>query len=142
MCLPLYCHYLYFFQFAIHNNHTKSDVILYILNQINKKKTKHCIVPLLCFISTSLCTSQPCLHPDLLQLHMLISINKFQYDTMCNGLNRSIVLICFIVLYFQVGIPYPHLLDIQVGLKKKYNDANMKRGLKSGSEWYETQAYR
>jgi Fanconi anemia group J protein len=41
-----------------------------------------------------------------------------------------------------VGIPYPHLLDTQVGLKKKYNDANMKRGLKSGAEWYETQAYR
>ncbi|GFG37048.1 hypothetical protein Cfor_05438, partial [Coptotermes formosanus] len=41
-----------------------------------------------------------------------------------------------------VGIPYPHLLDIQVGLKKRYNDANIKRGLKSGAEWYETQAYR
>ncbi|XP_021939262.1 Fanconi anemia group J protein homolog isoform X2 [Zootermopsis nevadensis] len=41
-----------------------------------------------------------------------------------------------------VGIPYPHLYDIQVGLKRKYNDANVKRGLKSGSQWYETQAYR
>ncbi|XP_033609539.1 Fanconi anemia group J protein homolog [Cryptotermes secundus] len=41
-----------------------------------------------------------------------------------------------------VGIPYPHLYDVQVGLKKKYNDANIKRGLKSGAQWYETQAYR
>ncbi|KAJ4444071.1 hypothetical protein ANN_05860, partial [Periplaneta americana] len=41
-----------------------------------------------------------------------------------------------------VGIPYPYIFDSQVSLKRKYNDANVKCGLKSGAQWYETQAYR
>ncbi|XP_064612486.1 LOW QUALITY PROTEIN: Fanconi anemia group J protein homolog, partial [Liolophura sinensis] len=43
----------------------------------------------------------------------------------------------------RVGIPFPNFKDIQVELKRKYNDRyNNERGLLSGSEWYEIQAYR
>lgn len=43
----------------------------------------------------------------------------------------------------SVGIPYPHLKDIQVDLKRKYNDKFcLHRQLMSGKEWYETQAFR
>ncbi|KAG7597747.1 ATP-dependent helicase C-terminal [Arabidopsis suecica] len=42
-----------------------------------------------------------------------------------------------------VGIPFPNLHDIQVGLKKKYNDTyKSSKSLLGGSEWYCQQAYR
>ncbi|XP_063872986.1 Fanconi anemia group J protein homolog [Scylla paramamosain] len=42
-----------------------------------------------------------------------------------------------------VGIPFPNIKDIQVDLKKKYNNTfHRSRKLLSGSEWYEIQAYR
>ncbi|CAG5124041.1 unnamed protein product [Candidula unifasciata] len=42
-----------------------------------------------------------------------------------------------------VGIPYPNFKDVQVELKRKYNDQHRQsRGLLSGSEWYEIQAFR
>ena len=44
---------------------------------------------------------------------------------------------------FQVGIPYPSIKDLQVKLKREYNDRHRaERGLLSGSEWYEIQAFR
>ena len=45
-------------------------------------------------------------------------------------------------LSFKVGIPFPNLKDIQVELKRKYNNDNISRGLLNGSEWYEMQAFR
>ncbi|XP_066932023.1 Fanconi anemia group J protein homolog [Clytia hemisphaerica] len=41
-----------------------------------------------------------------------------------------------------VGIPFPNVKDIQVELKRKYNNANVSRGLLNGGEWYEMQAFR
>nr|CAB3226220.1 Fanconi anemia group J protein homolog [Phallusia mammillata] len=42
-----------------------------------------------------------------------------------------------------VGIPFPNFKDKQVELKRKYNDMNSKtKGLLTGSDWYEIQAYR
>ena len=45
-----------------------------------------------------------------------------------------------------VGIPYPNVKDVQVDLKKKYNDfrrkENNKSELLSGTAWYEIQAFR
>ncbi|XP_063152419.1 Fanconi anemia group J protein [Candoia aspera] len=42
-----------------------------------------------------------------------------------------------------IGIPFPNLKDLQVELKRKYNDQHSKaRGLLPGSQWYEIQAYR
>ncbi|XP_046841127.1 Fanconi anemia group J protein homolog [Xenia sp. Carnegie-2017] len=42
-----------------------------------------------------------------------------------------------------VGIPFPSLKDIQVELKRKYNDKNHTlKGLLNGRDWYEIQAYR
>ncbi|XP_069828826.1 Fanconi anemia group J protein [Dendropsophus ebraccatus] len=42
-----------------------------------------------------------------------------------------------------VGIPFPNIKDLQVELKRKYNDQHSKtRGLLPGSQWYEIQAYR
>ncbi|XP_063311363.1 Fanconi anemia group J protein [Pelobates fuscus] len=42
-----------------------------------------------------------------------------------------------------VGIPFPNVKDLQVELKRKYNDQHAKtRGLLPGSHWYEIQAYR
>lgn len=42
-----------------------------------------------------------------------------------------------------VGIPFPNFKDQQVELKRKYNDEHSKsRGLLSGSDWYEIQAFR
>jgi Fanconi anemia group J protein len=41
-----------------------------------------------------------------------------------------------------VGLPFPHLKDIKVKLKREYNDHNKKNKLMSGSEWYTVQAYR
>ncbi|NXK91252.1 FANCJ protein, partial [Formicarius rufipectus] len=42
-----------------------------------------------------------------------------------------------------VGIPFPNVRDLQVELKRKYNDQHKSaRGLLSGSQWYEIQAYR
>nr|XP_033778682.1 Fanconi anemia group J protein isoform X9 [Geotrypetes seraphini] len=42
-----------------------------------------------------------------------------------------------------IGIPFPNVKDLQVELKRKYNDQHTKiRGLLSGSQWYEIQAYR
>ncbi|PON34292.1 RAD3/XPD family [Parasponia andersonii] len=42
-----------------------------------------------------------------------------------------------------VGIPFPNINDIQVGLKMKYNDAyKSSKNLLSGSEWYCHQAFR
>ncbi|XP_062448427.1 Fanconi anemia group J protein [Rhea pennata] len=42
-----------------------------------------------------------------------------------------------------IGIPFPNVKDLQVELKRKYNDQHKnKRGLLPGSQWYEIQAYR
>ncbi|KAJ4776888.1 hypothetical protein LUZ62_061145 [Rhynchospora pubera] len=42
-----------------------------------------------------------------------------------------------------VGIPFPNINDVQVVLKKRYNDTyKSSRGLLSGSEWYCHQAFR
>ncbi|XP_028400578.1 Fanconi anemia group J protein homolog isoform X2 [Dendronephthya gigantea] len=42
-----------------------------------------------------------------------------------------------------VGIPFPNVKDIQVELKRSYNNRHSsQKGLLDGSEWYETQAYR
>ncbi|KAH0922027.1 hypothetical protein HID58_022045 [Brassica napus] len=42
-----------------------------------------------------------------------------------------------------VGIPFPNLHDLQVGLKKKYNDTyKSSKNLLGGSDWYCQQAYR
>ncbi|XP_030041551.1 Fanconi anemia group J protein isoform X2 [Microcaecilia unicolor] len=42
-----------------------------------------------------------------------------------------------------IGIPFPNVKDLQVELKRKYNDQHTKiRGLLPGSQWYEIQAYR
>ncbi|KGL82705.1 Fanconi anemia group J protein [Tinamus guttatus] len=42
-----------------------------------------------------------------------------------------------------IGIPFPNVKDLQVELKRKYNDQHKnKRGLLAGSQWYEIQAYR
>ncbi|KAJ8772742.1 hypothetical protein K2173_027919 [Erythroxylum novogranatense] len=42
-----------------------------------------------------------------------------------------------------VGIPFPNINDIQVGLKKKYNDTyKSSKNLLSGSDWYCNQAFR
>ncbi|KAK7088030.1 Fanconi anemia group J protein homolog isoform X2 [Littorina saxatilis] len=42
-----------------------------------------------------------------------------------------------------VGIPYPNFKDLQVELKRKYNDKYQRsRGLLSGHLWYEIQAFR
>ncbi|KAJ7387230.1 Fanconi anemia group J protein [Desmophyllum pertusum] len=42
-----------------------------------------------------------------------------------------------------IGIPFPNVKDIQVELKRKYNTQySSSRGLLTGSEWYEIQAYR
>ena len=46
-------------------------------------------------------------------------------------------------LTVQEGIPYPSIRDTQVELKQQYNDTySTSRGLLTGSEWYEIQAYR
>jgi Fanconi anemia group J protein len=42
-----------------------------------------------------------------------------------------------------IGIPYPNVKDIQVDLKRKYNNLlTGKKNLLNGDEWYEIQAYR
>ncbi|XP_022098655.1 Fanconi anemia group J protein homolog isoform X2 [Acanthaster planci] len=42
-----------------------------------------------------------------------------------------------------IGIPFPSIKDTQVELKRQYNDQySTSRGLLTGSEWYEIQAYR
>uniref|UniRef100_A0A8C0FT63 DNA 5'-3' helicase n=1 Tax=Bubo bubo TaxID=30461 RepID=A0A8C0FT63_BUBBB len=42
-----------------------------------------------------------------------------------------------------IGIPFPNVKDLQVDLKRKYNDQHKStRGLLPGSQWYEIQAYR
>eukprot|EP00794_Sanderia_malayensis_P014307 gene14307-15796_t len=42
-----------------------------------------------------------------------------------------------------IGIPFPDFKDMQVELKRKYNNEHCRsRGLLNGSEWYEIQAYR
>jgi len=42
-----------------------------------------------------------------------------------------------------VGIPFPSFKDIQVELKRKYNDSHAQsRNLLTGAQWYEIQAYR
>jgi DNA repair helicase Rad3 len=44
-----------------------------------------------------------------------------------------------------VGIPFPNIKDVQVDLKKKYNDIKKReenKNLLSGREWYEIQAFR
>ncbi|XP_072043286.1 uncharacterized protein [Amphiura filiformis] len=42
-----------------------------------------------------------------------------------------------------IGIPFPSFKDTQVELKRQYNDNySSSRGLLTGSEWYEIQAYR
>ncbi|XP_067866827.1 Fanconi anemia group J protein isoform X3 [Heterodontus francisci] len=42
-----------------------------------------------------------------------------------------------------IGIPFPNVKDLQVELKRKYNDQYSRtRGLLPGSQWYEIQAFR
>ena len=41
-----------------------------------------------------------------------------------------------------VGIPYPNIKDSLVAEKRSYNDEGRHRGLLSGSQWYDQQAYR
>lgn len=42
-----------------------------------------------------------------------------------------------------IGIPFPNVKDLQVELKREYNDHHSKlRGLLPGRQWYEIQAYR
>ncbi|XP_059763186.1 Fanconi anemia group J protein isoform X2 [Balaenoptera ricei] len=42
-----------------------------------------------------------------------------------------------------IGIPFPNVKDLQVELKRQYNDQHSKlRGLLPGRQWYEIQAYR
>ncbi|ESN91790.1 hypothetical protein HELRODRAFT_189813 [Helobdella robusta] len=41
-----------------------------------------------------------------------------------------------------VSIPYPNIKDSQVNLKKEYNDMKSNKGLLSGREWYDIQAFR
>ncbi|KAL4223086.1 Fanconi anemia group J protein [Mactra antiquata] len=42
-----------------------------------------------------------------------------------------------------VGIPFPSIKDVQVKLKREYNDQHRtNRGLLSGNDWYEIQAFR
>ncbi|XP_071541699.1 Fanconi anemia group J protein homolog isoform X2 [Panulirus ornatus] len=42
-----------------------------------------------------------------------------------------------------VGIPFPSIKDIQVDLKRQYNNTHSRsRGLLSGGDWYEIQAFR
>ncbi|OQV16894.1 Fanconi anemia group J protein-like protein [Hypsibius exemplaris] len=41
-----------------------------------------------------------------------------------------------------VGIPYPNFMDEQVKMKRAYNDTNIKKGLLSGANWYDIQAFR
>ncbi|XP_027726366.1 Fanconi anemia group J protein isoform X2 [Vombatus ursinus] len=42
-----------------------------------------------------------------------------------------------------IGIPFPNMKNLQVELKRKYNDQHSKlRGLLPGHQWYEIQAYR
>ena len=41
-----------------------------------------------------------------------------------------------------VGIPFPNFKDPQVTMKRMYNDQNQQRGLLSGSNWYDIQAFR
>ncbi|XP_065663878.1 Fanconi anemia group J protein homolog isoform X6 [Hydra vulgaris] len=41
-----------------------------------------------------------------------------------------------------VGIPFPNVKDLSVTLKRKYNDLYISKGLLSGNNWYELQAFR
>ncbi|KAI8814265.1 helicase C-terminal domain-containing protein [Cladochytrium replicatum] len=42
-----------------------------------------------------------------------------------------------------IGIPFPHIKDVRINEKKKYNSTVGKaKGLVSGNEWYEIQAFR
>ncbi|XP_021950240.1 Fanconi anemia group J protein homolog [Folsomia candida] len=41
-----------------------------------------------------------------------------------------------------IGIPFPNFHDMQVKLKRDYNQANVSRGLLPGGEWYDIQAFR
>eukprot|EP00049_Salpingoeca_infusionum_P015354 m.298016 g.298016 ORF g.298016 m.298016 type:complete len:1256 (+) comp15859_c1_seq3:20-3787(+) len=45
-------------------------------------------------------------------------------------------------LVITVGIPYPNFVDKQVQLKRAFNDRHRDRGLLSGAEWYDIQAFR
>ena len=43
-----------------------------------------------------------------------------------------------------LGIPFPNIKDVQVDLKRKYNDGRRvaDKDILSGKEWYEIQAFR
>ncbi|XP_065337159.1 Fanconi anemia group J protein homolog isoform X2 [Cloeon dipterum] len=41
-----------------------------------------------------------------------------------------------------VSIPYPNIKDLNIKLKKEYNDKNQHRQLLPGNQWYEIQAFR
>jgi hypothetical protein len=42
-----------------------------------------------------------------------------------------------------IGIPYPNFKDVEVSLKRKFNDTFCKKkSLLNGSEWYDVQAFR
>lgn len=42
----------------------------------------------------------------------------------------------------MIGIPFPNFFDLQVDLKKKFNDESKSLGLLPSSVWYNQQAYR
>ena len=46
-----------------------------------------------------------------------------------------------VLVWVQVGIPYPPLMDTRVRLKRQHNDANAAL-LGSGSSWYAAEAFR
>ena len=43
-----------------------------------------------------------------------------------------------------LGIPFPNIKDVQVDLKKKYNDKRRTedKDILTGNDWYEIQAFR
>eukprot|EP00842_Homolaphlyctis_polyrhiza_P004607 jgi/Hompol1/5147/HPOL_001893-RA len=41
-----------------------------------------------------------------------------------------------------IGMPFPNIKDLQVQQKRDYNSSHTSRGLLSGSDWYEVQAFR
>ncbi|KAG6736597.1 hypothetical protein POTOM_060536 [Populus tomentosa] len=55
----------------------------------------------------------------------------------------SVIVVLVGLSQIVVGIPFPNINDIQVGLKKKYNDAyKTSKNLLGGNEWYCQQAFR
>ena len=77
-------------------------------------------------------------------------VNSTKYLTKFHQISHFLQFDSFLLLFlyfmnfllFKVGIPFPNVKDIQVELKRKYNNENISRGLLNGTEWYEMQAFR